>query len=593
MRFPVLWERHEQTEGAAIDWTWTDKRLKQLSNHSISPIAGLVHHGSGPSFTNLGRESFARGLARYAGQVAKRYPWLEYYTPVNEPLTTARFSGLYGLWYPHHRSDFGFCTMLLNQMKGVVLAMQEIRKVNPDAKLIQTEDLGKTYSVPSLEYQASFENDRRFLSFDLLCGKVNKDHPLWDFFIRSGIREKSLEFFQDNPCPPDIMGLNYYVTSERFLDDRLDLYPRHMHKGNWLDKYVDIEAVRIDHGQPSGLRHLLQDVQERYDIPIAITEAHLNCTREEQLRWFKEIWDTCCSMNNEGSRIKGVTAWSLFGAFGWNKLVTTCDGEYEPGVFDLRGPVPRPTALAQLIRSLSTTKDFTHPVLAQKGWWHRQDRFAHKHRRVELQENDANKPVLIIGNDGPLLKTFEAICKCRALSCRLLLPTDYGLSFEESVKEAIKKYGSWALIDATNEPQSTKDRTFLAALCSRQKIKFMALSNDEAKRSPEETDASALIIKAGKLFSAYDSDNVICHEAKLNEDEALLHTQGAAFTYIPDLVNVSLDLLIDEEKGTWNLAKEKNYLMPSLKSAFERYFAELAKRSVNNMQEQHRFVKTS
>ena len=26
-----------------------------------------------------------------------RYPWIDAYTPVNEPLTTARFSGLYGI----------------------------------------------------------------------------------------------------------------------------------------------------------------------------------------------------------------------------------------------------------------------------------------------------------------------------------------------------------------------------------------------------------------------------------------------------------------------------------------------------------------
>jgi dTDP-4-dehydrorhamnose reductase len=40
--------------------------------------------------------------------VAARYPWLRDYTPVNEPLTTARFSGLYGVWYPHHRNTHSF-----------------------------------------------------------------------------------------------------------------------------------------------------------------------------------------------------------------------------------------------------------------------------------------------------------------------------------------------------------------------------------------------------------------------------------------------------------------------------------------------------
>ena len=40
--------------------------------------------------------------------------------------------------------------MLLNQLKGIVLSMQEIRKINPNAKLVQTEDLAKTHSTPLL-----------------------------------------------------------------------------------------------------------------------------------------------------------------------------------------------------------------------------------------------------------------------------------------------------------------------------------------------------------------------------------------------------------------------------------------------------------
>ena len=41
-----------------------------------------------------------------AARVAARYPWVLDWTPVNEPVTTARFSGLYGHWYPH-LCDFG------------------------------------------------------------------------------------------------------------------------------------------------------------------------------------------------------------------------------------------------------------------------------------------------------------------------------------------------------------------------------------------------------------------------------------------------------------------------------------------------------
>ena len=96
MRYPVLWERIAPDGLGRADWSWTDERLARMRDLGIRPIAGLLHHGSGPRHTDLGQPDFAAKLAGFAAAVAERYPWLEFYTPVNEPLTTARFSGLYG-----------------------------------------------------------------------------------------------------------------------------------------------------------------------------------------------------------------------------------------------------------------------------------------------------------------------------------------------------------------------------------------------------------------------------------------------------------------------------------------------------------------
>ncbi|WP_222841346.1 hypothetical protein [Hymenobacter sp. BT188] len=76
--------------------------------------------------------------------------WIKHYTPVNEPLTTARFRGLYGIWYPHAFDDHTFVRIQLNYIRGVRDAMKTIREVNPEAQLIQTEDLGKTHCTPGL-----------------------------------------------------------------------------------------------------------------------------------------------------------------------------------------------------------------------------------------------------------------------------------------------------------------------------------------------------------------------------------------------------------------------------------------------------------
>jgi beta-glucosidase/6-phospho-beta-glucosidase/beta-galactosidase len=108
VRWPALWE-HTAPDGLRhADWRWCDATLPLLRDHGIEPIIGLVHHGSGPVSTDLLDDEFGNELAEYAAAFASRYPWIRLYTPINEPLTTARFSALYGHWYPHRRDDAEF-----------------------------------------------------------------------------------------------------------------------------------------------------------------------------------------------------------------------------------------------------------------------------------------------------------------------------------------------------------------------------------------------------------------------------------------------------------------------------------------------------
>lgn len=147
--------------------------------------------------------------------VAERYPWVCDYTPVNEPLTTARFSALYGFWHPHQRSDRDFVRALVNQVRAVVLAMRAIREVNPAARLVQTEDCGRCFGTWPARRQVAFENQRRWLTWDLLTGRVTTRHPLRKFLVTNGATISELEALSDQPTPPQVVGLNYYLTSDR------------------------------------------------------------------------------------------------------------------------------------------------------------------------------------------------------------------------------------------------------------------------------------------------------------------------------------------------------------------------------------------
>src|SRR5919205_951999 len=340
VRYPVLWERTAPERLEDADWSWPDERLRRLRELHIKPIVGLVHHGSGPPHTSLVDPDFPEKLAAYARAVAERYPWVEDYTPVNEPLTTARFSGLYGHWYPHGRDPLTFARALLAQLRGVVLAMREAREVNPAARLVQTDDLGRCFSTPKLRYQAEFENERRWLTYDLLAGRVTRGHAMWDYLRWVGVGEGELMWFVENACPPSVVGLNYYVTSERYLDHRVGRYPAHTHGGNGGDTYADVEAVRVRAEGLAGVRSLLGEAWERFRLPLAVTEAHMGCTRDEQMRWLAEVWRCACAAAAEGVDVRAVTAWAVFGSFDWDSLVTRDAGRYEPGAFDVRSAPP-------------------------------------------------------------------------------------------------------------------------------------------------------------------------------------------------------------------------------------------------------------
>jgi dTDP-4-dehydrorhamnose reductase len=374
LRFPILWESLAPDSLDQIDWSWPDARLNRLKGLGIRPIVGLVHHGSGPRYTSLVDPDFPRKLARFASMVARRYPWIDAYTPINEPLTTARFSTLYGHWYPHARDNSLFSRALLNQVRATVLAMKAVRAVNSRAVLVQTEDLGRTFSTTRLRYQADFENARRWLTWDLLRGDVGTDHAMWSFLLWTGVAPQELDWFTQHPSPPDIIGINYYVTSERYLDENIHNYPGELHGTNDRDTYADDAAVRACPLGLAGLRAIIAETYQRYAAPIALTEVHLGCTVDEQIRWFMEAWQAAEITRQRRMDVRAVTAWALLGSFDWNSLVTRPSRHYEPGAFDVRSGQPRPTPFAEMLARLAQEKHFADPILSSAGWWHQPSR---------------------------------------------------------------------------------------------------------------------------------------------------------------------------------------------------------------------------
>ncbi len=608
VRYPVLWERVAPTGLADADWSWADERLGRLRDLGVRPIVGLLHHGSGPPDTSLLDPDFAAKFARYAEAFANRYPWIEDYAPINEPLTTARFSGLYGHWHPHDRDERTMMDILVRQCLAVARGMRAIERVNGRARLILNEDVATVQSSHVMADEAAFQNERRWLTFDLLCGQVDRDHALWERLGMARLESDGLGELAQAPRVPDVLGVDYYITSERFLDHRVDRYPDREATDDGRRRFVDVEAVRVCE-RLSGWAGTIAQVWERYGLPIAITEAHLAGHREDQVRWLRDAWEAATAARASGADVRAVTAWSMFGAFDWDSLVTVEGSFYEPGAFDVRGPEPRPTAVAAQLRSLAGF-GAPPPVATGPGWWDRPDRFFYpsvpadaagapgaRARSARLVAKDA--PILVIGGSGRLGSAFVASCRTRALGCIAPGRDVVDLLDLETLDEVLRQERPWAVIVAAGIADVHVAETWpaivddvnaigtaaVAERCAAADIACAVFSSDhvfagtpgtlDESAEPHPRDAygrskvkmeqlvaasapSTLVIRCGELFGVVgDEVDGALRSLERGGTVSVMPGSPSSATFAPALVEAALDLSIDRAGGIWHLCHDE------------------------------------
>ncbi|HEU0044225.1 family 1 glycosylhydrolase [Sphingomonas sp.] len=569
LRYPALWERISPHHPDEYDFDWTDQRLSEIRRLGMQPIVTLCHHGAGPAYTSLMDDSFAPGLAAHAAAVARRYPWIRDWTPVNEPLTTARFSALYGFWHPHAQDERLFWLALLNEIDATRLAMRAIRAVNPAARLIQTDDLGYCHATPPLQHEADFQNERRWIGWDLLCGMVKPGHALWERLVMHGFGER-LRTIADDPCPPDVIGVNHYLSSERLLDHRVELHQGRSLADRTLSNtdgvvHVDVDAVRNWRQGVHGLPRLLEQAWERYRLPLAVTECHNGATRCDQVRWFVEVWQGVEALRRRGIDVRAVTAWSLLGSHDWNRMLTRFDGHYEAGVYDVRGGNPRPTLLADVLRDLAAGREPQAPVLHAPGKWRRDARcpnVALADPRYELtprrRASSVPAALWIIDDGGPLARLARRACEARGL---------HYVRSNSDAAEAIAAVRPWGVLDARDHDRLCSgegDASMFAHWQMEQLAETCraldlpgALVTGRARARGVPGTSRLLIAQSSPVYVPWDG---ACRAAEildaLDRGETVRVDAGMPWdaVYGPDLIDGVLDLLLDGARGVASFA---------------------------------------
>src|SRR3954454_14014269 len=154
------------------DWDICDAQMHRLRSLGISVIADLCHFGVPSWLGGFQDEAFPVLFADYARAFARRYPWVRYYTPVNEIFICASFSALRGFWNEGLTDEKAFGRALRNMCMGHELAVEAILSERPDAIFVQSESIEHFHAAGSkAQPQAARENAFKHLSLDLTLGR--------------------------------------------------------------------------------------------------------------------------------------------------------------------------------------------------------------------------------------------------------------------------------------------------------------------------------------------------------------------------------------------------------------------------------------
>jgi dTDP-4-dehydrorhamnose reductase len=359
-RYPVLWEKVAPHDPQSRDYRWAARRLGALAERGVEPIVTLLHHGSGPAYTSLVDPAFPHLFADYAAATARRFPWVTRWTPINEPLTTARFSTLYATWYPNaFFDDAAFGRAIVNEALAIAYASERIRDVIPGARFLLTEDLQSfTAADAGVEAYVAHKRERMFLSCELLQGRIADGHPMHRYLVeRCRVDPALLGRLERRPQPPDMMGWNYYPNSERWLESDGD---GHRNLG-----LVDVAPERLD------MRALLRAAHARLGLPFALSEVHVLGNERERARWMLQRFADARAVAADGVPIKAFGAWAAFGMVDWVSLLCRDEQVCEDGIFTCAGRGERPvrTLVASVVEQLAAGRMPMMP--AEPGWWER------------------------------------------------------------------------------------------------------------------------------------------------------------------------------------------------------------------------------
>jgi beta-glucosidase len=321
LRWGIPWHRVNPERGQ-WDFDWLDGVMDRFAELDLEPIVDLLHYGT-PLWLDdqFANPDYPQVVAEYAAVIADRYRGIaRSYTPVNEPMIHAQFSGQYAYWPPYLSGQHGLATMAGAIARGFVLTQEAIAGVLGDDAIFVHVDAGFRYlgdtDAPEHRETVARMNEQRYLVEDLVTGRVDDDHSLAGWLRENGVDDDALAFFASRPTPPDVMGVNYYPRHST------ELFEAGVHHGGG---FADPRPTRDD--GVAGLRDVLSTYARRYGAPVMLTETCVTGTVAERAAWLDASVAELVALRQSGTPVVGYTWWPVFDMYEWTYRHSSAERE--------------------------------------------------------------------------------------------------------------------------------------------------------------------------------------------------------------------------------------------------------------------------
>ena len=321
LRYALPWHKIEDRPGR-FNWSLADDRIHAASDMGLEIYLDAMHFGT-PLWLRqaAGDPEFPEALERFSTALVERYGrYVHRWCPCNEPLILALFSGDFGFWPPHSRKWTGYMPVLSRVVQAASRAIRAIRRADPDASVIWCDNVEHYRTrVAALREEVARRNLRRFLAMDLLLGRVDEHHPLYEWVVSHGLSELDLAWFATHPQSPDILGVDYYPNSEWQLD-------RTVH---------GIHQRRSE--TPLGLYGIARAYYQRYAIPMMLTETSADGLAVNREVWLDQTVEECRRLREEGVPMLGYFWWPMVDQLDWDGALTHRIGKiHDVGIYNLK-----------------------------------------------------------------------------------------------------------------------------------------------------------------------------------------------------------------------------------------------------------------